>query len=320
MWDLLAWAFSLHGSTLQCSTPSLHAPHSSVSPLQLHCLAQPGLNPSSPHAQTHAVIPASSGIHRARAVAVRPTTGSSSGATVASTRSLQQPTSALETLETISTVWPTSWTSSGVAFLDSVQEQQLLRERTPTFPAALPIARPTPPSPVVRRTDWIYQEATYRSRSQAQPSSAPRESPRLAVRPMAVICADNWIEFMQSPSNEGRLIVVHYHPSGHQFCQEMAEEIEQLARRFGQVTFAKYDCLSSQQQAFARSVFVERGNTTHIYRTASDGSSSLLAVVRGPKAARLRNAIVNSLDRPVEELEFDAGKAGNGYWPAMGTR
>jgi thiol-disulfide isomerase/thioredoxin len=260
-------------------------------------------------------VPASSTVSRARAVAVRPTTGPSSGAAVASTRSLEQQL-LRDPAPQQSDVWPASWTSSGVAFMDAIVQQQLLREcssQESTPDAAVPVVRPTTRPPAVRRSTRAYEPATYWSKPQVTAARASRQSAPLAVSPMAELTAEEWAGLMEA--NREKLVVIAYHAPACSSCKQMGPALDQLASQFGEVAFATFDCASPAQHVFARSLGVKALPTFHAYRRLKDGSISLLAKVEGVKPIPLRNAIVSSLELKMDELEFDVGKSGNGYWP-----
>jgi hypothetical protein len=246
-----------------------------------------------------------------RAVAVRPTTGS----TVASTRSLEQDLLREHVAqESDLLTWATSWTPSGTAFMDSILELQVVRERPttqePASPAAASILRPTSRPPAVRRMGTVYDQATYRTPSQTMAAPAPPAATAIITE----LLAETWTDYMEQ--SKGSLIAVYYRADACQGCEEMGPEFDRLAARFGDVKFAQYDCRSSpKQEATARSLGVVALPTFHIYHSRADGSSSLLAAIKGPNVKSLRNAILNSRDIPLDELEFDAGKSGNGYWP-----
>jgi thiol-disulfide isomerase/thioredoxin len=252
---------------------------------------------------------------RARAVAVRPTTGPSSGASVAATRSLEQQL-LRDPAPQQSDVWPASWTSSGAAFMDTIVQQQLLREcsaQAPTPAAAVPAVRPTTRPPAVRRSTRAYEPTTYWSKPRVTAARASRQSAPPAASPMAELTAEEWAEFMEA--NREKLVVIAYHAPACGPCKQMSPALDQLASQFGEVAFATFDCASPAQHVFARGLGVKALPTFHAYQRLKDGSISLLAKVEGVKPVPLRNAIVSSLELTMDELEFDVGKSGNGYWP-----
>jgi thiol-disulfide isomerase/thioredoxin len=214
-----------------------------------------------------------------------------------------------------SDVWPASWTSSGAAFMDTIVEQQLLRERSapePTPAAAIPAVWPTTRPPAVRRSTRAYEPTTYWSKPRITAARASRQSTSPAASPMA-LTAEEWAGFMEA--NREKLVVIAYHAPACGPCKQMSPALDQLASQFGEVAFATFDCASPAEHVFARGLGVRALPTFHAYRRLKDGSLSLLAKVEGVKPIPLRNAIVSSLELTTDELEFDVGKSGNGYWP-----
>ncbi|KAG1661980.1 hypothetical protein FOA52_007152 [Chlamydomonas sp. UWO 241] len=140
------------------------------------------------------------------------------------------------------------------------------------------------------------------------------------------LTAASFQAFVDECGGSGKLMVVDWYTPMCGPCKLMAPVLEDLARQFPGIAFAKFDCHADEaQQAFAGQVRVKALPTFHMYQAIPAGAPSsspsgappcgtllLLAEVTGGREKELRRAVAAHRQVQTTKLAHGVGEGASG--------